>query len=155
LEAKWGGNFLKFQQTRHITNTIAATCPNYGLTFKDSTSVLKHMNHWFSSCHKWFDRSSLQPDTGTGHPSLQSHSFLHASHVFDSGNRFLGWFHNNEDAGAQRINPYHLFLFKGEWEIAGFLTHSDMSMKLINEFLLLRLVSSFKTPNGIALKMVR
>ncbi|KAF9643411.1 hypothetical protein BDM02DRAFT_3132451 [Thelephora ganbajun] len=92
-----------------------AVCPNCRLIFKDSSAVLKHMNHHYSSCH--------------------------LCHIFDLGPGFLGWFRDDEDAEAQSRNPYHPFLSKGEWELAGFLSCSGLLMKLIDDFLSLDLIS--------------
>ena len=148
----------------------STACPNCGLIFSSSTAVLKHMNHRYSSCHLWF--TNTQPEsppraplseTHTPPPSHHfsdtpppshyfphtpplSHYFPHAGHVFDSGPGFLGWFRSDEDAEARSINPYYPFASKGEWELAGFLLRSGLSMKLINEFLSLSLVSFPQTP---------
>ena len=131
----------------------SAACPNCGLTFKNHTSVLKHMNHPYSSCHRWFANTSQPPPP---HPhdlpgAYASHYFPDAGHVFDAGPGFLGWFHNDENAGARSANPYFPFLSKGEWEIAGFLSRSGLSMKLIDKFLSLSLVHLPQAPSFVSL----
>ena len=120
-----------------------APCPNCGHIFKDPSSVLKHMNHRYSSCHLWFSEDP-QPPNHMEHPpdtSPPSRHFPNSGHIFDTDPGFLGWFYNNEDTSARSANLYHPFLSKGEWEIAKFLSCSGLSMKLIDEFLLLESVS--------------
>ena len=124
----------------------ARTCPNCNRVFKNSSAVLKHMNHRYSSCHLWFSKDPQQPPprmehSPDTHAKSPSHYFPNAGHVFDSGPGFLGWFYNDGNANARSNNLYHPFLSKGEWEVARFLSCSGLSMKLINEFLSLNLVS--------------
>ncbi|KAF9782579.1 hypothetical protein BJ322DRAFT_1157393 [Thelephora terrestris] len=124
----------------------AAACPNCQAVFKNSSAVLKHMNHRYTSCHLWFTNPPQQSPLHSQSP-LETHApprsyhFPNAGHVFDSGPGFLGWFHNDKDAGARSSNPYYPFLSKGEWEIAGFFTHCGLSMKQIDEFLSLSLIT--------------
>ena len=61
--------------------------------------------------------------------------------MYGCGPGFLGWFQDNKNAEARSTNLYYPFLSKGEWEIAAFLSRSGLSMKLIDEFLSLSLVS--------------
>jgi len=103
------------------------------------------MNHRYSSCHRWFaNASQLSPPHARDVPDMRipqvSRHFPDAGHIFDTGPGFLGWFHNDENTGARSANPYFPFLSKGEWEMAGFLSRSGLSMKLIDEFLSLSLV---------------
>src|ERR1700753_2473390 len=133
-----------------------AACPNCQLVFKNSSSILKHMNHWFLSCHLWFanvpqqspSHAQCSPEANTSPPSDY---FPTAGHVFDSGPGFLGSFRDDEDAESRLRDPYYPFLSKGEWEIAGFLACSGLSMKLIDEFLSLNLVSYSKILSGMVL----
>lgn len=126
-------------------------CPNCRLAFHNSSAVLKHMNHQFSSCHLWFTRdlpsppldTPRSPDTPT---SASSHYFPGAGCVFGLGPGFLGWFQGDENADAWTSNLYYPFLSKGEWEIAAFLSRSGLSMKHIDEFLSL---SSVSRPNYV------
>ena len=128
-------------RSTHTAMMASAMCPNCGRVFKDSSTVLVHMNHRYSSCHRWF-ANSPQPSLRTQLPpdTLSSHFFSNAGHVFDSGPGFLSQF-CDEDTEARSINPYHLFCSKGEWEMAEFLLCSRLSMKLIDKFLSLSLVS--------------
>jgi hypothetical protein len=139
------------QVAEHFSRTVTmppTSCPSCGRVFMNSSSVLKHMNHRYSSCHLWFAKDPQQASPPMEHSpsthaeSLPSHCFPNAGHVFDSGPGFLGWFHSDKDADARSSNPFHPFLSKGEWEIARFLSCSALSMKLIDEFLSLSLVSS-------------
>ena len=128
----------------------AVACPNCERIFKDHSSVLKHMNHRYSSCHRWFiDNPEPPPHTEhllNTHAAPSSRYFPNAGHVFDSGPGFMGWFHNDEEAEARSSNPYHPFLLQGKWEIMEFLSCSGLSMKLIDKFLSLVLVS---VPNNL------
>ena len=105
--------------------------------------MLKHMNHRFTSCHRWFadDRPLPTPpprplDTETH----TSHRFPDAGHVFGLGTGFMESF-SNEDGDVRSVHPYHPFLSKDEWEMAGFLSCSGLSMSLIDKFLSLNSVS--------------
>ena len=131
--------------------TMGAACPNCGLIFHDNTSVLKHMNHRFSSCHIWFTRDSPSPPDTPPPDTPPSNYFPGAGHVFGSGPGFLGWFQGDTNAGARSANLYYPFLSKGEWEIAAFLSRSGLSMKLIDEFLTLSLVGCEFTSNVMTL----
>ena len=125
----------------------AWACPNCRCVFKNSSAVLKHMNHRYSSCHLWFSKDHQQPpphmvhSSGT-HTKSPSNYFPNAGHVFDSGPSFLGWFYNDKNASARSNNLYHPFLSKGEWEVAKFLSCSGLLMKLIDKFLSLSLSQS-------------
>ena len=121
-------------------------CPNCRQIFKDTSAVLKHMNHWFASCHLWFTNNQPSPTPPPHPPSTEtdtSYYFPDAGHIFGSGPGFMQSFSNNEDAGVQSTHPYHPFLSKDEWEIAGFLSCSGLSMSLIDKFLSLNSVSLF------------
>ena len=82
------------------------------------------------------------PDTHTKFP--KSYFFPNAGHIFHLGPGFLSSFLNDKDADACLGSPYHPFLSKGEWEIAKFLSCSGLSMKLVDEFLSLDLVSALE-----------
>ena len=87
------------------------TCPNCGLSFKDTSSVLKHMNHRFTSCHHWFtDNEQPPPPVPDPMDDATSHYFPGAGHIFGSGSGFIGWFASDEDAEARSVNPFYPFL---------------------------------------------
>ena len=140
----------------HAT-TMVSVCPACGLTFCDDTSVLKHMNHRFSSCHIWFERDSPPPTDKPPPPDVNtifsSDHFPGAGHIFGSGPGFLGQFQGDTNAGARSTNIYYPFLSKGEWEVAAFLSCSGLSMKLIDKFLSLSLVR-FRVMSNFRVLMV-
>lgn len=160
IQSRWGEQSLLSWQVKELwklpkipdtpltltaTATMAgpATCPNCGRVFKDDSAVLKHMNHRYGSCHVWFVNNPPTSPPQDPPPDTGSHStyFPNAGHVHASGHGFLGWFHIDKDAAARSTNPYYPFLSKGEWELAEFLSCSGLSMKLIDKFLSLSLVS--------------
>lgn len=118
------------------------------MAFENESSVLKHMNHKFSSCNSFFLREDPLPATpnappdilSTSHNSPHSTAFPGAAHVYGQGDGYMGTFRNDTHAGEREANPYYPFQSKGEWEIASFLSQSGLSMKHIDEFLSLSLV---------------
>lgn len=132
------------------------TCPNCGRVFKDTSAVLKHMNHRYSSCHRWFTDNQQPPPPAPHSPDTEastSYYFPGAGHVYGSGPGFMGWFSGNENAEARSVTPYYPFLSKDEWEIAEFLSCSGLSMKLIDKFLSLNAVSHFNHVKSTRLKL--
>ena len=125
-----------------------AICPNCGMAFENESSVLKHMNHKFSSCNSFFLRGDPLPTAPNAPPDIpsMSHNFPHstvfpgAAHIYGHGDGYMGTFHNDTHSGEREVNPYYPFQSKGEWEIASFLSQSGLSMKHIDEFLSLSLV---------------
>ena len=61
--------------------------------------------------------------------------------VCSHGDGFMGTFYNNTHAEERASNIYFPFQSKGEWEIASFLSSSGLSMKRIDDFLSLSMVS--------------
>ena len=124
----------------------SAKCPNCGMSFANETSVLKHMNHRFSTCKSFFLRGeplvahpspNLSP---TPNPTSRSTIFPDAGFVYGRGDGYMGTFYNDTYADERISNPYFPFQSKGEWEIASFLSSSGLSMRRIDEFLSLTLV---------------
>jgi hypothetical protein len=124
-------------------------CPNCGMEFANQTSVLKHMNHRFSSCNSFFLHGNplpASPDSIPHTPSTpsnlppQSLVFPDAGYMYGRSDGFMGWFHNDAQAAERTSNHYYPFQSKGEWELASFLSQSGLSMKRIDEFLSLNLV---------------
>lgn len=140
------GNF----QTIHLSLSVAsmppAKCPNCGMEFENETSVLKHMNHRYSSCCSFFIHENPLPTSPDPLPqpppthSSGSTIFPDAGYVYGHGDGYMGWFHHDKHAGERTSNLYYPFQSKGEWEIASFLSRSGLSMKRIDEFLSLSLV---------------
>lgn len=140
-------NFLWF--THPFSTMFSAKCPSCGMTFANESSVLKHMNHRFSSCNSFFlcgdplpTGSNTPPDAPPVFPDLPPHStiFPGAAHVYGCGTGYMGTFQNDVHAAERETNLYYPFQSKGEWEIASFLSQSGLSMKRIDEFLSLGLV---------------
>ena len=88
------------------------------MAFMNETSVLKHMNHRFSSCNSFF----LNGDSLVTHPSspphilvLQSSPLLHsttfpdAGHVYGRGDGYMGMFHEDTYAAERTLNLYYPF----------------------------------------------
>ena len=120
----------------------SSTCPNCRRGFKHASSVLKHMNHRFTSCHRWFADNELPlPAPVPLDADATSSYFPNAGHIFGSGSGFMGWFASDDNAEAQSIDPFYPFLSKDEWDIAEFLSCSGLSMKLIDQLLSLNSVS--------------
>ena len=152
---------------RVCSNTMAPTqCPSCGMGFASETSVLRHMNHRFSRCKFFFLREepppTHHPDSPPNLPPMSpgppptppnppptppnpppSHSveFPNAGFVYSRRDGFMGTFYNNTHAEECASNIYFPFQSKGEWEIASFLLSSGLSMKWIDDFLSLSMVS--------------
>lgn len=119
------------------------------MDFANETSVLKHMNHRFSTCNSFFLNGNPLPThsdtllrTPLTQPNLASHStiFPDAGFVYGRGEGYMGTFQGDTHAAERSSNLYYPFQSKGEWEIASFLSQSGLSMKRIDEFLKLSLV---------------
>ena len=134
-------------------------CPSCGMGFASETSVLKHMNHQFSRCKFFFlrkvppahcpdtplDPLPTSPDCPPTPPDPllpRSVDFPDASFVYSCSNGFMGNFYDDTHAEERASNIYFPFQSKGEWEVASFLSSSGLSMKRIDEFLSLSMVSS-------------
>lgn len=151
-EVKCGKLQVQFTQDSSAMPPSSAKCPNCGMDFANETSVLKHMNHRFSTCKSFFLRGEqlpAHPNTPDPPPSPPpnppSHSkvFPDAAFVYGRGNGYMGTFYNDSHADERTSNPYFPFQSKGDWEIASFLSSSGLSMKRIDEFLSLTLVHIF------------
>jgi hypothetical protein len=120
-------------------------CPNCHRQFDTPAAVLGHLNHPYSTCSRWF----LPPDSQPTSPSSSTQDDLETSphiafpflgHVFGKGPSFLDNFCSDKFSGNRSRNLYHPFMSKEEWELAAFLTQSDLSMKVIDSFLSLEMV---------------
>jgi len=128
------------------------TCPNCGIQFNDSSAVIHHLNHPYSSCARWFISSrtptDLPPDPAPAHAPASvpgdsggtSIEFPFAGRVFGHSDGFMGAFHTDEFSEERGQNPFYPFSSKGEFQLASFLSRSGLSMRFINEFLSLDLV---------------
>jgi len=64
-----------------------------------------------------------------------------AGKIFDGGQTFIAWFQLNVYAPWRELNFYYPFASLGNWEIANFLLTSMLSMRAIDQWLSLGLVS--------------
>ncbi|KAF8421734.1 hypothetical protein L210DRAFT_3336250, partial [Boletus edulis BED1] len=75
------------------------------------------------------------------------------SSIFDGGKTFLTRFNSDPYSAHQQDNLYYLFASLDDWKITNFLLKSRLSMKLIDEFLLLWIVKqmtlSFRTAKDL------
>lgn len=63
------------------------------------------------------------------------------SRTFGTAPTFMGNFHEDRHAKDRENNLYYPFASADEWEVASYLTRSNMTVVQIDEFLKLRLVS--------------
>lgn len=134
---------ISTQATHPLPTSMSSCvkCPNCGMGFANETSVLKHMNHRFSTCKTFFLHGKPLPthpipDPPSTHPKV----FPDAGSVYGRGDGYMGTFYGDTYANERTSNPYFPFQSKGDWEIASFLSSSGLSMKRIDEFLSLSLV---------------
>ena len=123
-----------------------AECPNCHRLFDTAATVVCHLNHSYSSCAIWL----LPPDPQPNPPSNPVQNgpevpppmkFPFSGHVFTKGEDFIDRFHTDKFAEHCAENIYYPFASREEWELGAFLSQSNMSMKIIDEFLSLELVS--------------
>lgn len=126
------------------------SCPNCPLTFRDSSAVIQHLNHPYSSCARWFVSTTNLPSapvpnyastTAFNDPGGTSTKFPFAGHVFSRSDGFMDHFHADKFSDERSQNMFYPFSSKGEWQIASFLSRTGLSMRFIDEFLSLDLVS--------------
>jgi hypothetical protein len=123
-----------------------AECPHCHRRFDTVTAVVCHLNHPYLSCANWFlpldpqrnSTSSPVRDSPEPPPHI---TFPLSGHVFDQDQGFIDKFHTDRFAEHRAENLYFPFASKDEWELAAFLTQSNLSMKVIDAFLSLVLVS--------------
>lgn len=130
-------------------NRSQTECPNCHRQFDTPAIVLSHLNHPYSSCSRWFLPPDSQPSSPSssvqGNPETFPHiTFPSSGYVFGRGSGFLNNFCADKFAGHRTQNLYHPFTSKEEWELASFLTQSNLSMKVIDGFLSLELVRLLK-----------
>jgi hypothetical protein len=63
-----------------------------------------------------------------------------ASKIFGQGETLLDHFYNDEYSHLHDEFPYYPFTLHGEWELASFLLHSDLSMSALDDFFKLSMV---------------
>ena len=90
------------------------------------------------------DRNETNPDTqAAGGSSAEYHEELHPNTpiVFGSGPGFIDVFNTDRHAEKRGENLYYPFSSKGEWGVASWLLCSGLSMRAIDDFLALPIVS--------------
>lgn len=128
-------------------------CPNCGHEFDSTTSVMRHLNHPYSSCTHWFISKNQTPPSqapASGDFVVNSCTsadtrgvsikYPFAGHVHNRSHGFMDTFYTDKFAEERIENPYYPFASRAEWELASFLSRADLSMKFIDEFLSLELV---------------
>ena len=160
-----------------MSASFEGQCPSCHKRFANDASVLRHMNHPRSSCASWFtfSRSAppgqpdhptdgrTTPDFGTNDnnatdndettisptPTPTHYEDVHPniSSVFGTGPGFMDRFNAGPHAEKRSANLYHPFSSKEEWGLASWLLSSGLSMKSINDFLTLPIVSSKSMPS--------
>ena len=109
-----------------------ARCPNCSLHFKDSSAVIQHLNHPYSSCARWFVSGrtptntpstpvpSCTPTTALNDPGGTSVELSSAGYVFGHSGGFMETFHEDEFSEERSQNTFYPFSSRGEWQIASF-----------------------------------
>lgn len=124
-----------------------AYCPNCQITFDSPSTVIQHLNHPYSSCARWFipTHTPGNPPPASSAPVFEnsgtSIKFPTAGHVFDNSGGFMEGFHADEFSEERSQNIFYPFSSKGEWQLASFLSRTGLSMRFVDEFLSLDLVS--------------
>jgi hypothetical protein len=142
-------------------------CP---ICFHSFSDVLKHLNHRNSKCSAWFETASPADNTSPYHrqepedtpldtpppdpepfpterppsptlPGPPKVDYTGAGLTYGKAPTFLDRFNQDKYASSRANNIYYPFSDKAEWELALFLLSSGLSMRKIDDFLMLKLVS--------------
>lgn len=153
-----------------LSPSFDSQCPSCNKQFATDSDVLRHMNHPSTSCMTWFDclestlhlnGSNGQPPTNqwnhdemdrddrtthnteVAHDSSMEYEELHPNVplVIGYGPGFIDIFNADQHAEKRRDNLYYPFSSKGEWGLASWLLCSGLSMRAIDDFLALPIVS--------------
>ena len=144
-------------------------CPSCRKQFATDSGVLRHMNHPRTSCISSFDflesarhlngqtSSTYQPNhnepgrndktnhntRASGDAGTRHYQELHPNVplIFGSGPGFVDVFNKDQHAQKRRDNLYYPFSSKEEWGLASWLLCSGLSMRAIDDFLALPIVS--------------
>ena len=151
--------------------SFGGQCPSCQKRFANDSCVLRHMNHPATSCMSSFDflESILRPTRQTpttdhqnsetnyeiGDETANSNETTNVSGadcyedvhpnvpiILESGAGFMDDFNADRHAEKRRENLYFPFSSKAEWGLASWLLCSGLSMRAINDFLALPIVSS-------------
>lgn len=154
-----------------MSTSLQAQCPTCGKYFSSDSATLQHMNSPHTSCQSWlqFVASMAQEDPScstAGHSGPNSETNANASGgnenasnhdtlvdtryedihpntplFFGSGPTFMDRFDTDSQAGQRQENLYYPFLSREEWSLASWLLCSGLSMRAIDDFLALPIVS--------------
>ena len=142
-----------------MSTLLESQCPSCHKQFTNESLVLWHMNNPKTSCQGWFNfLASISPGQTnhplvTGYPSPTSDylDILQPTHykdihpnipsVFGSGPGFMNRFNANPHAEKQHENLYYPFSSKEEWSLTLWLLCSRPSIRAIDDFLALPIVS--------------
>jgi hypothetical protein len=69
--------------------------------------------------------------------------YANAAQAWGPGETYMGKFDSDDYADLRKENLYYPFASKEDWELAAFLLRSGLSMALIDDFLSLKLVSTW------------
>ena len=158
----------RMARTKTTQGHQRSRCP---VCFRFFSDVLRHLNHRNSRCSAWFtdthapndtshrhleDHDLLLPDSHPPQPAFTQRSpspipsgslrveFPGAGLAYDRARTFLDRFNEDKYAPLREYNLYYPFSNKSEWELASFLLTSGLSMRKIDDFLSLKLVSHHK-----------
>ena len=166
----------------HTPPSLDRQCPSCFKRFASDSSVLRHMNSPHTSCmdsFSWFqsvsppgrrsppdelnrDNLSLDDDSAcnnepTVDPILTQHEDIHPNppYILGTGPGFMDGFHSDRLAEQRKANIYFPFSSKEEWGFASWLSRSGLSMRAIDDLLVLPIVrlsgitlSSFTDPSS-------
>lgn len=152
-----------------MASSLGGQCPSCHKRFTCESSVLRHMNNPRTSCMNWFSfvESTVRPDVqispayqqnqseayhddrpthdneAAGNLSPEYYEELHPNvpFVFGSGPGFVDVFNTDRHAEKRKDNLYYPFSSKAEWGLASWLLCSGLSMRAIDGFLALPIVS--------------
>lgn len=154
-----------------MSGSLGSQCPSCHKCFVNDSLVLRHMNNPRTSCATWSDFSGSQgqlhnpadrhafhddnetpPDDEITSNNETSDSYastatyyedIHPNvpFIFGSGPGFMNVFNADPHTEKRRGNIYYPFSSKEEWGLASWLLCSGLSMRAIDDFLSLPIVS--------------
>ncbi|KAJ7659007.1 hypothetical protein B0H17DRAFT_1171830 [Mycena rosella] len=126
--------------------------------FSNRTRCLQHMNQPNGRCHGALHPAVLRAaQTITEKRSPPPEYYKGAAQKYGQDKTFMEAFNRDTYAKERRTNIYYPFASVEEWEIASFITRSNMTVAATNEFLKLRLTAninlSFATAKDLRSRM--
>lgn len=152
------------------SGSFGGQCPSCGKHFANDSCVLRHMNHPRTSCQDWFQflasmHSQQSTPLANRHPTPDDSDHEMADNhqvppnnpsmtaaqcevvhpnepsIVGSGPGFMDQFHADSHTEKRSENIYYPFSCKEEWGLASWLSSSRLSMRAIDDFLSLQIVS--------------